>query len=157
MGTSFLIFLSITRTPKKCSHLLLTLLPALWSLVSITLEFFKLISLWLCGSQIHLHAVVWRVYLICKSKQTCPCLRAFSGSLLAGWSPSSCCRPNNIMVECYSFPQSPFWPLPLSHLILFCSQIFACLALYTWNVLKSLHSHLILPFPTPTHPVSTRK
>lgn len=49
------------------------------------------------------------------------------------------------------------WPLPLSHLVLFCSQVFTCLALYTWNVLKSLHSHLILPFPAPTHPVFTRK
>lgn len=79
----------------------------LWSFVSVTLEFSKLNSLWRCGSQIHLHAVVWRVCLKCKSKQTCPCLRASSGSLLTGWSPGCCSRPDSIMVERYSFPRSP--------------------------------------------------
>lgn len=110
-------------------------------------------SQWLCGSQIH--PPCYYLKSLCKM-QIEAYLSLLKSLLLTGWSPGPSSVPNNITVECYSFPHSPFRPLPLSHLILF---LFPDLCLPCPLHLEhslSLHSHLILPFPTPTHPVSTR-
>lgn len=54
-----------------------------------------------------LHAVVWGVYRKCKLRQTCPCLRAFSGSLLTGWVPAPAADQTTSWLNAIHFPGPP--------------------------------------------------